>query len=345
MSVNNQDFAIVIGIETYPQLPMLGAAESDAVKFAAWLVSPTGGGLPSAQVRMITSPKKQANDPADALPIQRDIDRVLRDWGVKQNKRIGRRLYFYFSGHGVGPTFNDVAMLMADASPQTLRSNIGLQPYLNFFRETGLFDEVVFITDCCRDPTRADIAMPPVFTLPPKDPPSRVLDVAVLAAAFGSKAFEVGGTPPEERRGILTKALLEALTDRPSVDAQGRVTALTLKRYIIDRVKELAAKQGKDQTPEFLPMADENMVFGVAPAPQTPVLNVRVQTPPGFTGRLILRNGDYSERASHEVTTPGGAWEFVVPRNSTYAVERADNGSHLFIDPHNVKDDPYVIQL
>lgn len=343
MAVNNQDYAIVIGIDNYPQLPMLGAAATDAAKFAEWLLDPNGGGLAPEHVKQIISPTKQDTDPRNALPVQKQIDDQLTEWGAELNKRIGRRLYFYFSGHGIGPDFDDVALLMANANRNRLRSNIGLRPYLRFFADTGIFDEVVFIADCCRDPTLSDLAMPPVFTPEPQDPRPQVVDIALLAAPYGKKAFEEGGPPLQDRRGILTKALLEALRDRPSVDAQGRVTTSTLHAYVTARVKELAAAQGKEQEPIFRGVMNNSLVFGPA-APSA--LKVHVKTPAGFRGVVRLLHGaGLAEVGSHVFTADDEVWEVPVPRDSLYVIERADNGSARVLDPRVIKDEPHVFQL
>jgi len=55
MANNPEDYAIVVGINYYPALRKLKAAEKDATLFAEWLMSPEGGGLPPDNVRLILS--------------------------------------------------------------------------------------------------------------------------------------------------------------------------------------------------------------------------------------------------------------------------------------------------
>lgn len=135
MAHNDQDYAVVVGINAYPQLRVLRAAVGDATKFAEWLQLPNGGGLPEKNVRLIVSAETLPTEPLDAKPIQEDIDKALRDFGVEKNQWMGRRLYFYFTGHGIGPNFNNVGMLMAHAAMVRLNYNIGLQNYLDYFHE------------------------------------------------------------------------------------------------------------------------------------------------------------------------------------------------------------------
>ena len=119
--MNDQDFAIIIGIDGYPQLPLLNGAHEDAMEFKKWLVSPDGGWLPDSDsnIQILLSPDGIVANPAKAFPKKDDIDIALDSFGLGNPNfegRIGRRLYFYFSGHGVGPNFDDVAILMANAS-------------------------------------------------------------------------------------------------------------------------------------------------------------------------------------------------------------------------------------
>ena len=56
MAVNDLHFALCIGIDRYPGLPGrdLSSATRDARAFRDWLVTPAGGGLPEANVALIT---------------------------------------------------------------------------------------------------------------------------------------------------------------------------------------------------------------------------------------------------------------------------------------------------
>src|SRR4051794_13543100 len=55
MAANNRDhFAIIIGINKYPQLPPLDSAVDDARRFARWLLEV--GGLEDDHIEIIESP-------------------------------------------------------------------------------------------------------------------------------------------------------------------------------------------------------------------------------------------------------------------------------------------------
>src|SRR5882762_2214822 len=108
MARNPDHYAIVIGIDGYSQLRRLRASEKDAKKFASWLKSDDGGGLPIENIYMILSPPDLPSNPFDARPVAYQIDDALTRIGLTKGGWIGKRLYFYFAGHGFGPNFNDV---------------------------------------------------------------------------------------------------------------------------------------------------------------------------------------------------------------------------------------------
>src|SRR6185503_4317031 len=131
------DHAVIAGISHYPD-PMVGSLQGsdlDANAFRAWLVDPAGGAVPEANIRFINSaavqgpqgpPVAQPVQPWQARPREDDITRWFDELqGSAQGlpgRRIGRRLYIYFAGHGVvskfafQPLLNDAALLMANAT-------------------------------------------------------------------------------------------------------------------------------------------------------------------------------------------------------------------------------------
>jgi hypothetical protein len=318
---NDQDYAVVVGINAYPQLRVLRAAVGDATKFAEWLQLPNGGGLPEKNVRLIVSAETLPTEPLDAKPIQEDIDKALRDFGVEKNQWIGRRLYFYFAGHGIGPNFNNVGMLMAHAAMVRLNYNIGLQNYLDYCHEHVLFDELVFILDCCRDHARTVTTTAPAFT-PPSGPLGSVERLVVLAAPYGEKAFEPTQTGAREPRGLLTKALLEGLKQQLAADPNGNITASSLRGYVRGRVPKLAKDARLAQMPEILPPVNEIM-FHKVPQAALEEVRVRIVAPAGLAGDLVLRDSAATEierRLASTATTGQPPWEVSLVRNRWYSV-------------------------
>ena len=93
----------------------LTTAPKDATRFMEWIGSEDGGGVPESNRRLIiTAFEVNPDKPIDWKPEQDDIDQALEVfWRAprlekevgKQDKEeifLGRRLYFYFAGHGYG---------------------------------------------------------------------------------------------------------------------------------------------------------------------------------------------------------------------------------------------------
>lgn len=332
--MNNDDYAIVIGIR-YPRLSALTATLKDAVRFCEWLRSPTGGHLPDANIKQVISPEKRLRGVPGPLPIRDQIDEALGQ--ILANPRItidgqdviGRRLYFYFSGHGFGADYNDVAMLMADAATDALGNNIGLQNYLELLHTASLFTEIVAILDCCRDsnPPRQSIALATSsLSLTPAPIPPVVDNLVVLAANDGRKSYEITPKTTGQRTGILTSALLTCLTDNDLADADGRFTTATVKDHLPGQVEKLAKTlTGKklDQAPRFFDLTANHFVFATVPIAALAHRTVRIVAPPGLTGELILSDGAGNRieaRKASDAVVDMPAWNVTLVRNQMYSL-------------------------
>jgi hypothetical protein len=339
MTAKNPDhYAVVIGIDAYPWLSSLGAARTDAARFAEWLLSEEGGGLPGENIKLILSPEKPTPNLLQVKPIERDVTGALEELILSAPpRRIGQRLYFYFAGHGVSPTFDDVGMLLADAKLSILGRNLGLAPCRQLFHNWGFFDEVVFVIDCCRG--KMDIAtgaFPFNFPNPPPNPPPRVSDCVILGAIWGESAFAFSeNESADDRRGVLTQAVLEGLKGTSgALDPLGRVTAYTLREYVKKRVPELAAKRRLLQDPHI--SADQELVFLTLPADKLPTVKVQILTPRGVDGVVVLQEdrGDEIERRPASEATATRPWTVTLRCNMRYTV-RYDrpNAPRSILDP------------
>lgn len=342
-------YGIAVGIDTYPSLRRLTSSVRDATKFCEWLTDEDGGNVDTKNVTLVRSPDDTAADRFDAKPAQDQIDRALRDFGAELGTRIGKRLYFYFAGHGFGPSFDEVGMLMASASMNSLSRNIGLRKYRDYFHETGLFDEVIYILDCCRDSARGKTTNPPEFDANPVTGRApHVVDFVVLAAAYGEKAFAPIDQTAGERRGILTAAVLEALKgDLRALDPKGRITTATLQVFVSARVKDLADDEKLKQDPE-IPL-NANLVIRQMDLARIPRLKVHIIAPDRLTtGDLIIRDGTTDEevaRRSVDQARAAAPWEFLALPITRYSIEHSDSDASGFINPAKAKQEPHVIQL
>lgn len=337
----DEDYAIVVGINTYTKLTPLTSAVNDANAFAEWLRLPEGGGITDAsRLKIIMSPEVQQSD-LMVEPLQLRIDHALESFGVGRGHIIGRRLYIYFSGHGVGVDFDDVAMLMADASETFLDSNIGLRPYRGFFHARDLFEEIIYIVDCCRDQVKHKTvnAMAPFFNLEEDEPPPEVRDYVFLAAAHGEKAFSV-----PKSNGLLTQALVEGLQGE-AADQDGKITSLLLHDYVRKRVPELAKNLKVKQAPKFQRGDDDQEVVFCRIVKK---VQVKIHAAPGVTGILSLRTGKFVKIEQKDISLfdADNPWTVELTYSRVpYIIEHLQSGKMVELLLNQIKDKNYEFQF
>ena len=142
-------YAIVIGISDYqyPDVPKLNFSNRDAVVFADFLMSASGGSVPQQNIRLLT----------DSMASTGEVDKALR-W-VLYTCQPNDRVYFYFSGHGEmeNVTMNKNGYLICYNTPAVAITNMGLSiAYLNDVLNTLSVQtkaKVIAITDACHSGT------------------------------------------------------------------------------------------------------------------------------------------------------------------------------------------------
>lgn len=300
MPENPQDYALVIGLNDYPDYGAGGrslkGAIDDAEEVAKWLRNKAvGGGLAYNHVKLIRS------SVSPLAPDQRDIDRALQEIATQAKETGARRFYFYFSGHGhvSGDVRHDVALCLPHWSRDNRNAALSSSRYLNYILKCNPFTEIVMLLDCCRVKQVAAIGKQSDLDCPLPVGGERKTLVA-YASEFLKSAFEAGAARGgeeegehgdaaaiDEVRGHFTQALLAGLwagAARP----EGGVTARALKRYLeanVERIAQAASHVQKPQIP--LDMSDEEadtMVFGSA----LPEANVEITFGAGRIGMVEL---------------------------------------------------------
>jgi uncharacterized caspase-like protein len=287
--MNAEDYAIVVGIGSYPGFGRteteprnLQGPDNDAQAVYDWLVSPTGGDVPAANVTLIRSgafpspatvlnarPAKQqitdAFEQLDSLAQQNDQ--------AGQGLRVGRRLYLYMSGHGFAPRRKEGAVFVANAT-RTRTHHVFATRWQEWFANAEYFDELVLWMDCCM-----------VFdlTVVTETAGYRILQgtsvkkmFSAYAARFPQQAVE--RLMPDDNRfhGVFTYTLLKGLQEAAENPVTGEVTSASLKSYLYRNMKaHMTPEQRSDpsvsQDPDF--GFDDPMVFcqatSIALAPVT----------------------------------------------------------------------------
>jgi hypothetical protein len=328
-----QDYAIVIGV-TYPSgtLSGLRGTLKDAAAFVEWLKSPRGGNVPKDNIRVVSSPPRAQSSARTARPIQEEIDEALEDVGVSLSRKpVGRRLYFYFTGHGFGGDPDDIGMLMAHATKKHLNRNIGLQGYREFFHNHHYFQQVVFILDCCRDlasPNSGAMPQLPTWTVDADIPRPVVDDLVIMAAPYGMKAHETIDRRTKKPRGLFTLALLDVLMGNLRIDA------FNLKASLDTRMAALAAENGGVMFDQWASIAryESSRSVLVLNEAQEATAPVRIVAPKGLKGKLVVCEGTTNEiarRTAAKVTREDPPWLVDLSPARSYAVRHEKNASAI----------------
>lgn len=257
-----EDFAFIIGINDYtpPEQrglrPLYGAI-NDANAIEQWMLDLEGGAVKAENCFKITS------TPEPLIPVQHNIDQkaVLLLDKVK-SLGGGRRLYFYFAGHGLGDMNNtkNTALCLSPWSEILRNSALSSIQYEDTIIRFGLFEEVIFLLDCCRN-TKINVQpMPPGFDSIAPSPRAGQTKVFIAhATQYQDQSFEVDlQTAPDtsivdsniktDKRGIFTKVLLDALKGA-AANENGVINADKLRDYLAYQTPREAKLYGYKQKP------------------------------------------------------------------------------------------------
>lgn len=282
--MNPDDYAIVVGISSYPGLGKQGqtadlqAATTDAEDIAQWLVLPAGGGLTDdkVHVQLVTAKTLPAPQfPGIAQPQAfavrqafRNLDDIAQENLRTTGKtRIGRRLYIYMSGHGFSPQRRAGALYTGDASSRDpLHSNAS--GWLDWFQEMAYFDEYVLWMDCCMDRIFA-VVLEATFTNKGAITAEAGPTFIGLAAHRSLKTVErlIDG----KMRGVFTWTLLQGLKGAAVDPATNEVNGRSLGDHLINALKQYL-------TPEDLADPDISKEPEIVQSDQRLIL---VKNPPG----------------------------------------------------------------
>lgn len=335
--LNAEDWAVVAGINYYPALTDLEGPRLDSATFEEWVKD--SGFVPDEQVICIQSPAERPECPASAQPTQADIEEafhlLIRKAQSKPFHNLGRRLYIFFSGHGIIatrasiPDWRESALLMANAERIFLSKHVGARAWAEWFRALAIFDEVFLFADCCRD--LEDLVAPTPIGAPPWKL-ERSLEgrgFYAFSTRLGRRAWEQPlGTPPQVR-GVMSFVLNQALKNPKLYNEMGLLTASALADHLYSTIPRYTQRQSpvieyeNNRTlPELIiakwvPRAKQTVQFEFNPV----ILGARAD--------LFAGNNTNKPLASHLIE--GGTWVQELDAGSLYKISIRDtNRKSLF---------------
>jgi hypothetical protein len=224
-----QNYALVIGIEKYQNLPAADFAEHDAAAVRSHL---RALGYPERNIIYLTGAKASRTG----------IEKYVETW-LPLNVKEDSRLFVYFSGHGAPDPATGQAYLVPWDGDAKFLKNTGY-PVKQLYRNLNALKAktVILAMDACFS-VLAKGARPLVTRVDAGVESGGKL--VVLAAAAGD---EITGTEEKEGHGLFTYHLLKELGDK-----DGDATIRGLYQALLPRVQDAARRDGRDQTPQLLP--------------------------------------------------------------------------------------------
>lgn len=232
------DYALVVGIEKYSELPDATFAERDAEAVKDHFLAL---GFPSRNVVLLSGEKAG----------YKSIEKFVETW-LARNVDEKSRVFFYFSGHGAPDVKSGESYLVPWDGDAAFLENTGY-PLKRLYRKLGELKaaEVFVALDACFSgaggrSVLAKGARPLVTTVAMSAAPSNKL---VVLAAAGSE--QVTSSLDEQGHGTFTYYFLKGLSGAAK-DASGAVTAEGLHSYLKPKVEDAARRQNRAQEPVIL---------------------------------------------------------------------------------------------
>ena len=246
---NPDALAVVIGVENYQYVPDATYAYNDAEVFREYLSDTLG--FKKQRIKIATNSKAT----------QAELNKLLgaNGWLSRNIVKGKSDVVVYFSGHGIAnPKNNNTGILPFDVDPNYA---IGLpikDLYYNLSK-MGAKSVTVYLDACFTGQTRdskmliADAR--PIIISPNKD--SIPSNVTVFSASSGS---QISGAIKEKEHGLFTYYLLKGMSGDADINKDKSIQINELSKYVSKNVKNQAAINGREQTPELKGSKDRVLV-------------------------------------------------------------------------------------
>lgn len=231
------DYAVIVGIEKYPDLPAANYAERDATAVKNFIQAL---GVPERNVVFLTGSRATG----------KGLEKTIEGWLPNNVSKISR-VYFYYSGHGAPDTkTGDAYLVPSDGDPQYL-AQTGY-PLKRLYAKLGQLKakSVLVALDSCFSGAggRSVLAK---GTRPLVGKVDMAVEaeskVSVISASAGD---QISGSNEDAGYGLFTYNFLQGLNGAAK-NSQGQVTLQSLYGYLKPRVQDDARRGNRDQTPQL----------------------------------------------------------------------------------------------
>ena len=245
-SENPHNYALVVGIPKYSNVPNADFADGDARAVRKHLVS-------------MGYPEKNIITLIDEKATMGTLAAKLESW-LPKNVDEKSTVFVYFSGHGAPDVDSKEAYLVPwDGDPESLPSTA--LPLSRLYGDLNKLKarRVLVALDACFSGAGGRSVLPkgakPLMTK--VDTGASALGKLVVFTA--SEAEQISGTLEDQRHGTFTYYFLKGLNGAAYVpEREGHVTAGSLFTYLAPLVNAAAHRHSRDQRPQLLPSPDKS---------------------------------------------------------------------------------------
>jgi hypothetical protein len=232
------DFALLIGIEKYQNVPDTLYAERDALTVKLYMA---GLGVPEENIIILTG----------ARATRTGITKYLEEW-LPKNVAVDSRVYFYYAGHGAPePETGTPYILPWDGDPMFLTTSAYTLSRLYEKLQALPAREVIVMLDSCFSGAGgrsviASGARPLVMNVT-----QGVRIGSKLSVFTASSANEITSSLDQQGHGMFTYYLLKGLGGEADADHDGHMSLSKLIAYVEKNVQRAARRQNREQTPQL----------------------------------------------------------------------------------------------
>ncbi|MBI5623651.1 MAG: caspase family protein [Elusimicrobia bacterium] len=227
------DFAVVVGIEKYMQVPQADFGERDAQSMREHL---SALGFPQRNIVHLSG----------SMATKSNLEKYLEHW-LPEKVNESSKVVFYFSGHGAPDIDSKQAFLVPwDADVKFLRQT-GYPLKKLYAQLNGLkAKEVLVVLDSCFSGAGGRSVLPKGARPLVAQVDEGLEQLGKLVILSASEGSEIALSDDKQGHGLFTYHLLKGLNEK-----MGASTVKALYEYLVPRVQDGARQQNRDQTPKL----------------------------------------------------------------------------------------------
>jgi TPR repeat protein len=236
---NPNAVALIIGVESYSNLPPAQYADSDATHFYDYASQSLG--VPPNKIKLLTDSKANRTE----------LLKAMRSWMRTEIINGKSDVYIFFAGHGLASADGSKTYLLpADGDRDLLEETSILRDDL-IASAKGAKTITMFLDTCYSGGTRTNEVLladaRPIAIVPDKSAlPS---NVTVLAAASGS---QLSSTYEAAQQGLFSYWLMKGLEGDADTNKDKKITTGELHEYVARQVGPMAQRRNRQQDPQLM---------------------------------------------------------------------------------------------